>query len=218
MELKIKIGDGLKQWKELHGKHLQKGPDVLIVSTQYKNLTFKTTFTPGPGTSQDLQCIIAGEIITFAGMDFTPEDWRALVAELVKRNDRNKEKSAEEKYIEKTLKAQRALSDKARLDYEKTGNTEIVIRYIKKSMSGAVILEPWINETIQQWIRNDRHDLLKAAFHRRRGERSDTRTRAIEAMIFFERIEKHRRAGKSLREALSNESIRTGDHVFSEQK
>lgn len=213
MELKIKTdADGLKAFNELHGRHISKGPDVLIISATRKNLNFKTTFTPGPGAGQDLQCIIAGGIITLAGMDMDPEEWRAFTDELTTRNTRIMQKSATEKHIEKTLQEQRAASEKKRLQYEKSGDPEIVIGFIKRSPSAAPLKEPWVIEAMQGWIKNDRYDLMKS-LALRRGERSDARARAKEGMMFFERIEKQRRAGKSLKEACIVESERIGGGV-----
>jgi hypothetical protein len=218
MELKIDTNaDGMKFWNEAQKRHIQEGPDVLIISTKKNNLNFKTTFTPGPGAGQDIQCIIAGEIMTLVGMDMKPEEWRAFVAGRTTRNARIKEKSATEKYIEKTLKIQKAASEKARLAYEKTGDPEMVIEYIKKSKSGAALHEPWINAAIQRFIRNDRSDLLKKAFLPRRGENKEARHRELEDMMFFERIEKQRRAGKSLKEAWITESERTGGGISEEE-
>lgn len=204
--------NGLKPWNEAHGRHIQKGPDVLTFATPSKNLNFKTTFTPAPGAGKDLQCIIAGEIITLAVREMKPKDWRGLADKLTTRNTTPiKGKSAAEKYIEKTLKAQRAASDTARFEFEETGNPKIVIEYIKKSKSGAALQETWINEAIQKFIRTDRSDLLKAAFLPRRGENKEARRRAIESMIFAERIDKSRRAGQSLNTAFITELQKTGD-------
>ena len=113
-------------------------------------------------------------------------------------------------FAQEALKRQRAESEETRREYEKSGNHEIVIGFIKKSKSGAAILEPWVQGVIRQWVRNDSHELLKAAFLPRRGERSDTRARAKENMMFVERIEKHRRAGQSLNEAFISELNRLG--------
>lgn len=217
MELKIKTDpDGLKAFKGLHVRHIPKGPDVLIISATRKNLNFKTTFTPGPGAGQDLQCIIAGEIMTLWGVDMKPEEWRAFADELNTRNTRIMQKSATEKYIEKTLQEQRAASEKKRLEYEKSGDPEIVIGFIKRSPSAAPLKEPWVIEAIQGWIKKDRYGLIKS-LALRRGERSDTRARAIEGMMFFERIEKQRRAGKSLKEACIIESERIGGGVSDDE-
>jgi len=202
--------DGLKLWNEGHGRHIQKGPDVLTFATSTKNLNFRTTFMPGSEVGR-LHCIIAGELTTIEEMDFGPDDWSALSDKLTTRNTaRIKGKSTTEKYIEKTLKAQRAASKKARLEYERSGDPQAVINFIKRSPSAAALYETWVNEVIQKWIRNDRHDLLKSAFLPRRGERSEARSRAIKGMMFVERIEKQRRAGKSLKEACIAEAERTG--------
>jgi hypothetical protein len=115
-----------------------------------------------------------------------------------------------QKFIERTLKKQKMASEKARVEFEKSSDPEIVIRFIKKSQSGAAIQEPWVCEAIQKWIRNDQHDLLKSAFLPRRGERDETRTRAKERMMFAERIDRNRRAGISLKEALASEAKRNG--------
>jgi len=116
------------------------------------------------------------------------------------------------KFIDKTLKAQRTASEKARLAYEKSGDPEIVIGFIKRSPAAAPLKEPWVIEAMQKWIKNDRYDLMKS-LALRRGERSDARARAKEGMMFFERIEKQRRAGKSLKEACIIESERIGGGV-----
>ena len=204
--------DDLKAFKGFHVRHIPKGPDVLIISAPHRNLNFKTTFTPGPGAGQDLQCIIAGEIMTLAGMDMKPEEWRTFTDELTTRNARIMEKSATEKHIEKTLQEQRAASEKKRLEYEKSGDPEIVIGFIKRSPAAAPLKEPWVIEAMQEWIKNDRYDLMKS-LALRRGERSDARARAKEGMMFFERIEKQRRAGKSLKEACITEAERTGGGI-----
>lgn len=122
-------------------------------------------------------------------------------------------KTKSEIFIKKTLKTQRNASDKARLAYEKTGDPEIVIKFIKRSKAGSALQETWINTAIQGFIRNDRSDLLKKAFLPRRGENKETRRRELEGMMFFERIEKQRRAGKSLKEACITESERTGGGI-----
>jgi len=211
-QLKIEADtNGLKVFTEAHGRHIQKGPDVLIISTPDYNLNFKTTFTPGPGAGQDLHCIIAGELIRFVGMDFTPKNWRAFADRLIARNNARiiKMEKGTKRFIEKTLKAQRGASEKARLEYEKSGDPEIVIGFIKRSPSAAPLNEPWVIEAMQKWIKNDRYDLVKSLCPRR-GERSDPRTRAIEGMMFVEKIDKHRRAGKPLKKAFISEAERTG--------
>ncbi|OPZ66670.1 MAG: hypothetical protein BWY84_00053 [Candidatus Aerophobetes bacterium ADurb.Bin490] len=210
---KLKIGanaNGLKIFMDAHGRHIQTGPDVLIISTPGNNLDFKTTFMPGFEVGR-LHCIIAGEMATIEGMDITPEDWRALADKLTTRNTAQiTKKSPIDKYIEKTIKVQKAASDKARLEYERTGNPEIVIAYIKNSQSGMVIQESWINQIIQKWICADRHDLLKSAFLPKRGENKDLRQRKKENMMFAERIDKNRRAGQTLNQAFITEIQRIG--------
>jgi hypothetical protein len=119
-------------------------------------------------------------------------------------------KTASEKYIEKTLRKQQAMSEKAQLSFEKTHDPQTVIEYVKRSPSGAAIKETWVLEAILGWIRNDQHDLLKSAFLPRRGERSKARGRSIEAMMFVESIDKYRRDGKSLNEALISKAEITG--------
>lgn len=116
------------------------------------------------------------------------------------------------KFIVKTLKAQQTASEKARLAYEKSGDPEIVIGFIKRSPSAAPLSEPWVIEAMQKWMKNDRYDLMKS-LALRRGERSDARARAKEGMMFFERIEKQRRAGKSLKEACIAEAEKTGSGI-----
>jgi hypothetical protein len=210
IELKMKTdADGLKAFKGLHARHIQKGPDVLIISTARKNLNFKTTFTPGPGAGQDLHCIIVGEIITLAVMDMEPEEWRAFADKLTERNARIK-RELSAIYIEKTLQEQRAASENARLEYEKSGDPQIIIKFIKESKTGAAIQEPWINAKIQEWKRTDRTDLLKAAFQTGRGENKEPGKRAIEKMMFVNRIDKSVRAGQTLTEAFITEAERTG--------
>lgn len=91
---------GAQVFMEAHGRHIPKGPDVLSIATPIEkvtlgdqkvlgegklNLDFRTTFAPGPEIGR-LRCVIAGELTTIEGMDFTPEDWRGLADKLVKRN------------------------------------------------------------------------------------------------------------------------------------
>jgi len=92
--------DGAQVFMEAHGRHIPKGSDVLTIATPIEkvtlgdqkvlgegklNLDFRTTFAPGPEIGR-LRCIIAGEIVTIEGMDFTPEDWRDLADKLTARN------------------------------------------------------------------------------------------------------------------------------------
>jgi hypothetical protein len=210
--------EGMKVAMEAHGRHVQEGPDLLTISTPGKNLNFKTTFTPVPGPGQKLRCIIAGEVTVIQGLDFRPKDWRAFADKLNTRNARITEKSASEKYIEKTLKKQRAASENARIAFETSGDPQVVINFIKKSPSGAPLNETWVNAAIQQWIRTDRHDLLKSAFLPGRGERIKARSRAIEDLMFVNRIDKCRRTMKSLNEALIFEAQRTGDGNLTDDK
>lgn len=203
--------DGLAAWTEMHKRHIQKGPDVLTISTPGHNLTFKTMFEPGPGAGQDLHCTIAGELIEMRGMDFMPKDFRAFADKLTTRNTRIKGKLAAYTYFGKTLQEQRAASEKARLEYEKSGNPQIIIGFIKKLKTGAAIQEPWVTAKIQEWMREDRHDLLKSAFLPGRGENSESCRRAIEGMLFVDRIDKSVRAGQTLTESFISEAQRTGD-------
>jgi len=101
---KIEVGEadaeGFKLFAEAHGQHVHEGPDVLTIATPLLKVTlgdqkvldkgtlglnFGTTFAPGPEVGR-LRCVIAGELTTIEGMDFTPEDWRGLADKLVKRN------------------------------------------------------------------------------------------------------------------------------------
>ncbi len=92
--------DGMKVFMDAHGRHISKGPDCLTIAAPLLkvtlgdqkvlgegklNLDFRTTFAPGPEIGR-LRCVIAGELTTIEGMDFTPEDWRGLADKLVKRN------------------------------------------------------------------------------------------------------------------------------------
>ena len=216
---KIKVtAEGMKVFMKMHGRHVHEGLDLLTISTPGENLNFKTTFTPVPGPDQKLHCIIAGEVTVIQGLDFTPKDWRALINKLTTRNARSMEKSASEKYIDKTLKEQRAASEKARIAFETSGDPKVVIDYIKRSPSGAPLSEPWVIAAIQQWIRTDRHDLKKSAFLPGRGERSEARSRLLEDMMFVNRIEKYRRTMKSLNEVLIFEAQRTGDGNLTDDK
>ncbi|MFH1672937.1 MAG: hypothetical protein ABIF87_05880 [Pseudomonadota bacterium] len=192
MELKIKTdADGLKAFKGLHVRHIPKGPDVLIISTPRKNLNFKTTFTPRPGAGQDLCCIIAGGIITLAGMDMKPEEWRAFIEKLTTRNARIMEKSATEKHIEKTLKAQRAASEKKRLVYEKSGDPEIVIKYILSDFSSETLKEAWVVDVLATWRREDRKDLLDRIWHPK-GRPETPYSEKLENLIFVDRIDSYK--------------------------
>lgn len=120
-------------------------------------------------------------------------------------------KSKEQKFIEAVLKKQKATSEKARRAYEESGNPEIVIDYIKRDSTAAAIHEPWIRNALQAFIQKDRTDILKAAFLPRRGERKEQRQRAMENLVFANRIDKRRGAGESLTGALLAELHRTGD-------
>lgn len=92
--------EGAKVFMESQGRHIPQGSDVLSIATPLLkvtlgdqkvlgegtlNLDFRTTFAPGPEVGR-LRCVIAGEIVAFEGMDFTPEDWRDLLEELTARN------------------------------------------------------------------------------------------------------------------------------------
>jgi hypothetical protein len=92
--------EGAKVFMAAQGRHVHEGPDVLTIATPIEkvtlgdqkvlgegklNLDFRTTFAPGPEIGR-LRCVIAGELTTIEGMDFTPEDWRGLADKLVKRN------------------------------------------------------------------------------------------------------------------------------------
>jgi len=209
----LKIGadaDGLKFFSEAHGRHIQRGLDTLSIEAPGFCLDFKATFTPGQGTAQSLSCDLAGEVYTVTLVDMTPKDWRTLADKLHKRNRAMAGKLAVDKHIEKTLRQQRAASEKARLAYEESGDPKTVIEYIKASPSGAAIKERWILEALQSWKQNDRDDLFKQAFETRRGENSKPNKRALENMMFANRIDKHRKAGKTLEEACIAEAERTG--------
>jgi hypothetical protein len=216
MELKIKTdADGLKVYSELHGRHIPKGLDVLIISTPRKNLNFKTTFTPGPGAGQDLQCVIAGEIFTLAGMDMEPEEWRALTDELATRNTQIMQKSATEKHIEKTLKAQRAASEKKRLEYEKSGDPKIVIKYILSDFSGETLKEPWVVNVLATWKRDNRKDLLTLLFFPK-GRPETPYQKLLENLIFVDRIERYKAEQGSLSAAIITEMQRLAGSDLSE--
>jgi hypothetical protein len=119
-------------------------------------------------------------------------------------------KAKEQKYIETTLRKQRKASEKARRAFQKSGDSQTVIDFIKASPSGAAISEPWVLEAIQSWMRNDRGDLLKQAFLPRRGERAGAHKRAIENLMFANRIDIRRKAGKTLQAACIEEAERMG--------
>ncbi|MBM4337989.1 MAG: hypothetical protein FJ110_00435 [Deltaproteobacteria bacterium] len=209
----LKIGAdaaGMEHFLEAHGQHIQKGLDTLSVEAPGFCLDFKTTFTPGRGAVQSLSCALAGKVYTVTLGDMTPEDWRAFADKLTARKRTMAAKTAVDKHIEKTLRQQRVASEKARLAYEESGDPQIVIGFIKRSPSGAAIKETWVSEAIQNWKRDDREDLFKQAFEPRRGERSKPNTRALENMMFENRIDNHRKAGKTLEGACIAEAQRTG--------
>ncbi len=204
----IKVNaDELKAFKGFHVRHIPKGPDFLIITAPHKNLNFKTTFTPGPGAGQDLQCIIAGEIITLKGMDMKPEEWRAFTDELTTHNARIMEKSATEKHIEKTLQEQRAASEKRRLEYEKSGDPEIVIKYILSDFSSETLKEAWVVDVLATWRREDRKDLLDRIWHPK-GRPETPYSKKLENLIFVDRIERYKAEQGSLRAAIITEMQR----------
>lgn len=199
--------DGLKFWKAPHTRHIQKGPDVLTISTPGKNLIFRTTFMPGSEIGR-LHCIIAGELTAFEGMDFTPEDWQALSDYLTTRNmPQIKKKSATEKYIEKTLKAQRAASDKARLEFEKTGDPEIVIKFILGDFSGETQKEPWVVNVLAEWHREKRKE-LQAKLIYPKGHPETPYSKKLANLIFVDRIDRYKAEQGSLSAAIITEMER----------
>lgn len=93
--------EGAKVFLEAKGRHIPQGPDFLSITTPIQKVTlgdqmilgkgnlnlvdFKTTFAPGPDPGR-LRCVIAGELTTIEGMDFTPDEWRELADKLTARN------------------------------------------------------------------------------------------------------------------------------------
>jgi hypothetical protein len=195
---------GLKSWKAEHARHFHRGPDLLQFATGKKVLGFQTTYAPGADVGS-LRCHIAQNLITLSGLNIPPHDWLILVQNITARNVKY--------FLQKKLRDQDAKSDQARQSYEKTGDPEIVVSFIKESSTGAAFNEKWIQDAIAAWWRSDRKDLIRAAFLTRRGERSCAHTRAIERRSFRWTIENRRRAGKSLKEALIEESERTGGGI-----
>lgn len=129
------------------------------------------------------------------------------------------EKTASEKHIEMVLHNQREASEKARQSFEKSGDPQVVIDFLKNSLSGAAIKQQWVLDALQTWLQNDKVDLLKQAFLPRRGENAGGHKGAIEKMMFVNRIDNHRKAGKTLENACIAEAERaggdlTGDELF----
>lgn len=201
--------NGLKVFAEAHDRHIQKGLDVLIISTPDYNLNFKTTFIPGPGAGQDLRCIIAGELFTLEGMDFTPKDWRAFADKLTTRNARIMEKSVTEEHFEKTLQEQRAASEKTRLEYEKSKDPKIVIRYVISDFTGETLKEPWVANVLATWKRENRKDLLGKLFFPK-GHPETPYPKLLENLIFVDRIDRYKAEEGTLTAAIIKEAQRIG--------
>lgn len=212
--------NGLKVFAEAHVRHIQEGPDVLIISTPDYNLNFKTTFTPGPGVDQDLHCIIAEKVTVLHALEFTPKDWRAFANRLIMRNTALiMKKSATEKHIEKTLQEQRAASEKARLSFETTGDPKAVIKYIKSDFSFETLKEPWVVDILAHWMRENRRDLLgKLSFPR--GQPKTPYSKKLENLIFVDRIDRYIAEQGSLRAAIITEmqTPEVDERIFQKMK
>jgi len=110
VELTITVGaKDLLDFIKAHEKHKESGPDKLTIKTtdpipsrvsierpdgkrietegETKDfqLSFQTTFAPGPGMAC-FRCVIAGDVVKVRLGDIKPEDWHKLADILTKRN------------------------------------------------------------------------------------------------------------------------------------
>jgi len=211
IQIKIKADEkALKCFKELHGLHIQKGPDDLIISAQDCNLNFRTTFEPGPGVSQNIHCIIAGEPVVLLEMDLTSKDWRAFADRLTARNNARIMYEATKKDIEKILHEQRTTSEKTRLEFEKSGDPKIIIDYVKRDFTGETIKEPWVAEVLASWKRDKNNDLISKMFFPK-GRAETPYSELLENLIFVDRIDQYRAEQGTLKSAILTEMRRVAD-------
>ena len=209
----------LNIWKEAHERHIQTGPDILSIFAPEKNLSFKTTFMPG-GEIGHLHCIIGGELATIGGIEISPEDWSDLSKSLTTRNTPPiKGKSNLEAFAEKTLKTQRSASKKKRRQYEKTGDHEIVIKYILDDYSRETMKEPWVVDVLATWQRENRKDLFHKLAHPQ-GQPRTPYSKKLENLIFVDRIDRYKaEQGNNLTAAIITEMQRLGfDNLTGEKR
>ena len=208
--------DGLKSWNEGHGRHIQKGPDILIMSTPDCNLNFKTTFMPGSEVGS-LHCVIAGELITIEGMDFGPEDWSALSDKLAMRNtSRVKEKSATEKhktgmkpFIE-SMSQWEIMSSVFQEEFKKSNDPLVVIRFLKEDPFA--LRAAWVEREVEQWLHGKRYDLLELVFSRRTGHSKDEHENQIKDFLLVIKVDKLVSAGFTKEKAFENVTKFMGRH------
>lgn len=194
LEIRAEIDDskGLDIFKELQTRHVQEGPDLLIITGPTGEFRFKTTFTPTSEVGV-LHSVIGGQEIRHTRTDIKPEDWPAFADELNRRNARIMDKQTNEAcaddasgrkgaitgtinpsynivpyedLIKKALeeKAERLKkSEQHRQTYTETGDPNIVINLIR-SFRHALEENHWIVQVVARWRRDGEHDLLNKAF------------------------------------------------------
>jgi hypothetical protein len=119
------------------------------------------------------------------------------------------------KFIVKTLKAQRAASEKARLEYEKSGDPEIVIKFVSSDFSGETLKEPWVVNVLATWQREKQKDLLAKLFLPK-GHPKTPYSKKLENLIFVDRIDRYKAEHGSLSAAIITEMQRLAGGELSE--
>jgi hypothetical protein len=210
--------DGLKFFNEAHGRHIQKGPDALAISMPSKNLNFKTTFTPGLGSGQDLCCIIAGEIVTLRELDFNPKDWLALADWLSTRNNvLIMKNTANEKYkmdmmqpFVETMSQWEKVSSAFQEEFKKSNDPLVVVRFLKEDLFALRAI--WVEREVERWLHEGRHDLLALVFSRQKGHRKDEHDNQAKDFLLVLKVDKIVSKGFTKEQAFENVTTFMGRH------
>ncbi|MGV8057882.1 MAG: hypothetical protein AB2L12_07675 [Smithellaceae bacterium] len=215
VHFKLKANEAdVDRLNEMHGRHMQKGHDVLTISTPDCNLNFRTTFTPGPGDGQDLCCIIAGEIITLKELSFTPEEWRAFTDRLTTRNNKLKKMAAEkhrtiQPFVEATSQWER-VSSVLREEFKKTNDPLVVVRFLKDDPFA--LRAAWVQREVEQWLHRGRYDLLDLVFSRQKGHRKDEHDNQVKDFLLVLKVDKMVSKGFTKEKAFENVTEFMGRH------
>lgn len=118
-------------------------------------------------------------------------------------------------FIDRTLKEQKDASDKARLEYEKTNDPKIIIKFIREDFSGETLKEPWIVNILAEWHREKRKDLLSKLFFPK-GHPETPYQKKLQNLLFVDRINRYKdEQGGSLQTAIITEMERLAGGTLS---
>ena len=200
--------NGLKLWNEAQGRHIQKGPDVLTFATSRKKLNFRTTFMPGPEVGR-LQCIIAGELATIDGMDFSPEDWSALSDRLTMRNTARRDQMDIQPFVE-AVSHWKKVSSAFQEEFKKSNDPLVVVRFLKEDPFALRAI--WVTREVERWCHQGRYDLLGLVFSRGKGHCKDESDNQVKDFLLVLKVDKIVSKGSTKEQAFKNMTAFMGRH------